>query len=182
MAELKKYFYPLYKPQDKVLFKLLFDSAQSNQFPEIIGTDEELIQFIKLLITSQKMKDYRKFWDTIIKSYQLNKFDLEKLIEFGNTLEITKGIDKSWAIFKQDKEISILIDQLSDSKTSKFKNRELAGEFITRFILTQLLQDWRGPLMATCITILESEEINFKQLNNLLKIWDLNNIWNNDAK
>lgn len=173
----QRYFYPLYKEQDKKLFDLLIDSVHKNKFPEIKGGEQDLISFVKLLISSQKMKDYRKFWDELIESYQSGLLDLNHLNDFGNKLEITKGVDESWAVFHQDKEICNEIDRIVELNIQRIINPNLAGEFITRFLLTQLLFDWRGPLLATCLTIAESGEINFGHLNEILKTWDLAEIW-----
>jgi len=173
----QRYFYPLYKEQDKKLFDLLIDSVHKNKLPETKGGEEDLISFVKLLISSQKMKDYRKFWDELIESYQSGRLDLNHLNDFGNKLEITKGVDESWAIFHQDKEICNEIDRVAELDIDRLINFEMTGEFITRFLLTQLLFDWRGPLLATCLTIAESNEINFANLNEILKTWDLAEIW-----
>lgn len=173
----QRYFYPLYKEQDKKLFDLLINSANKNKFPEIKGGAEDLTTFVKLLISSQKMKDYRKFWDELINSYQSFVFDLDHLNDFGNKIEVIKGVDKSWAIFHQDKEICNEIDRVAELHIDRLTNSEMASEFITRFLLTQLLFDWRGPLLATCITIAESNEIDFANLNEILKTWDLTSVW-----
>lgn len=172
-----KYFYPLYKPQDERLFSFLVASAEKRDFPEIIGSDIELTAFIKLLVASQKMKDYRQFWAKLIESYENSKFNLAQLNDFGQKIEITPGIDESWAIFRQDKDICLLIDELTALDIKSVTDKTGAGEFFSRFLLTQLLQDWRGSLMAVCMTILESGEINFHYLNKLLSSWDLTSIW-----
>lgn len=173
----QRYFYPLYKNQDKELFNLLVKSVQEKKFPKIKGDNHNLIGFIKLLISSQKMKDYRKFWDELIKSYQSQVFDLNHLNDFGSGVEVSKGVDESWAIFHQDKDICNEIDNVSDLDLDNVINPSLASEFITRFLLTQLLFDWRGPLFATCLTIIGSGNINFLSLNEILKTWDLAEIW-----
>ncbi len=173
----KRYFYPLYKEQDKKLFELLIDSVYKNKFPGIKGGEQDLISFVKLLISSQKMKDYRKFWDELINSYKSFSFDLYHLNDFGSKIEVAKGVDESWAVFHQDKEICNEIDIIIELDIDRLANSEMAGEFITRFLLTQLLFDWRGPLLATCVTITESNEINFANLNEILKTWDLAKIW-----
>lgn len=173
----QRYFYPLYKEQDKILFDLLIDSVHKNKFPEVKGGEQDLISFIKLLISSQKMKDYRKLWDELISCYQSSVFGLDHLNAFGSKIEVTKGVDESWAIFHQDKEICDEIDRVAELDIDLLTNSEKAGEFITRFLLTQLLFDWRGPLLATCLTIEESNEINLANLNEILKTWDLAEIW-----
>lgn len=179
MAKIPEWIYPLYKPFDKKVFKLLVKLGQGRINPKIIGTKNEISKFIKLLIVTQKMKKYRIFRDIVLEGIK-NKgiIDTQHLIKEGKKLKIPKGIDKSWAIFKQDQRLCILIDILVKSKVEYIGNKNDIIEFISRFLLTQLLQDWRGPKMMVVKESIKSRRVGIKKLNKLLKYWDFIGIFN----
>jgi len=122
------------------------------------------------------MKDYRKFRDIALAEFKKEEISIRKIVTESKDLEIPKGIDESWAIFLQDKRLCELMDKLQDAKIEFIGNKDQISEFFVRFLLSQLLQDWRGLLMAVILECLQSKRVKIAKLNNLLKIWDYTRI------
>lgn len=177
MTKIPEWQYPLYKESDKVLYSFLEKCGKSKNYPELVGSKNEINAFLKLLILSQKMKDYRKFRDITLNEFKKDKVNLSKVINKSKSLEISRGIDKSWAIFLQDKRLCELFDNFQDAKIEFQGTNDKIGEFVVRFLLSQLLQDWRGPLMAVLLECLESKKVKVSKLNKLLKIWDYTKVF-----
>lgn len=179
MTKIPEWIYPLYKPSDKKVFKLLVKLGQGKINPKIIGAKKEISELIKLLIVTQKMKKYRIFRDIVLRNIKRKEIiDTQYLIKEGKKLKIPKGIDKSWAIFKQDQRLCILIDKLVKSRVGYIGSKKDIIEFIARFLLTQLLQDWRGPKMMVIKEGIKSSKVSLKKLNKLLRYWDFTGIFN----
>ena len=68
MARIPEWQYPLYKDSDKAAYSQLKDLAKAGKYPRLVGTPSARDYFLKLLILSQKIKDYRQFRDRIIKN------------------------------------------------------------------------------------------------------------------
>jgi|SRR3989344_3485038 len=172
MKQIPEWQYPLYKESDKTVYEFLVKIGKRGNYPTLIASEEEINAFLKLLILSQKMKDYRKFRDLFITELKKKEVNLAKILNESKNMKISRGIDKSWAVFHQDKRLSALMDNFQDTKF-KFagRNNEIC-EFGARFLLSQLLQDWRGPLMAVILECLEHKQMAISKLNNLLSTWD----------
>ena len=166
--------YPLYKKADEVAYLTL---GKLKWGSNLIGTKNEVNHFLKLLILSQKMKDYRKFRDIALNEFKKATANILKILTGSKNLKITKGIDKSWAIFKQDQRICVLMDKFQDANIKFIGLNEEISEFFVRFLLSQLLQDWRGPLMAVILKCLHDKKVKVSKLNQLLKIWDYTKIF-----
>lgn len=177
MNKIPEWQYPLYKKSDKVAYALLKKFARAKKGPLMIGTENEINSFVKMLIWSQKMKDYRKFRDIVLAGFRRGKIDIKEALEKGSRLKIKRGIDKSWAIFIQDRRLCLLFDKFKATKIKFQGNKKDTFEFIIRFLLSQLLQDWRGPLMAVLLTCLKAKNVKISKLNSLLKIWDYTKIF-----
>jgi len=180
MMKIPEWQYPLYKESDRLAYSVLEKLGRSKNYPKLVGTEENIKSFLKLLLISQKMKDYRKFRGIVLselKKNEVDEVDIPKILDQGKTIEITRGVDKSWAVFIQDNRICELIDEFNDSNTEFQGSNDKTVEFIVRFLLSQLLQDWRGPLMAVLLQCLEFENVRVSELNELLKIWDYTKIF-----
>ncbi|MFH0853406.1 MAG: hypothetical protein V1853_03290 [bacterium] len=177
MNKIPEWQYPLYKKSDQVAYNLLSRLGKSKKYPELIGQDKEVNKFLKLLLLSQKMKDYRKFRDIVLKELLKKKVDVSKLLIKGGQLKIPKDIDKSWAVFTQDRRICQLIDQLGGADIQFRGNRKEVIEFVVRFWLSQLLTDWRGPIMAVLLECLKNRTTLISRLNKLLQNWDYTKIF-----
>jgi len=176
-VKIPEWQYPLYKDSDKVVYTFLEKLGKSKKYPILIGSKEKINAFLKLLVLSQKMKDYRKFRDIALVEFQKKEVNIPTILEKSKNLEIPQGIDESWAIFLQDKRLCELIDTFQDAKMGFIGNDEQIGEFFVRFLLSQLLQDWRGPLMAVILECLQDKTVRISKLNHLLKIWDYTEIF-----
>lgn len=180
IMKIPEWQYPLYKESDKATYTLLEKLGKSNKYPTLVGSKEEINAFLKLLVLSQKMKDYRKFRDIALNEFKKREVNIPTILKQSKNLEISSGIDESWAIFLQDKRLCELMDDFQDAKIEFIGNNEQISEFFVRFLLSQLLQEWRGPLMAMILECLQDKTVPISKLNNLLKIWDYTKIFQND--
>ena len=74
------------------------------------------------------------------------------------------------------------MDEFQDAKIEFLGNNNQTCEFFIRFLLSQLLQDWRGPLMAVILECLQYKRLKIATLNNQLKIWDYTKIFQNEKR
>ncbi len=123
------------------------------------------------------MRDYRKFWGIALSEFKKKEVNIQDILTESKNLEIPKGIDKSWTIFTQDKRLCELMDKFQETKIKFMGTNDALSEFLVRFLLSQLLQDWRGPLMAVLLKCLRNRKVKIIQLNNLLKTWDYTHIF-----
>lgn len=177
MEKIPEWQYPLYEESDEEAYKLLEKIGKSREFPQLVGSDKEINQFLKLLIASQKMEEWRKFQDLVLEELEKDKINVSAVLEKGQEIEIPEGNVDSWAIFIQDKRICELIDKFRDSKIEFQGSEEEKSEFIVRFLLSQLLMGWRAPLMAVLVNCLEKERPKVSELNSLLSNWDYSDIF-----
>ena len=174
MSEIPEWQYPLYKESDKTAYLILEKIGKSKKYPQIVGLQNKINDFLKVMLISQRDKDYRQFRDIVLDELKNKEINVSNILEKGKNIKIS---DKSWATFIQDKRICELIDNISKT-TIEFQgiNDEIA-EFIVRFWLSQLLQDWRGPLIAVLLECLDNKKVKVAKLNDLLKIWDYTKIF-----
>lgn len=177
MKNIPEWQYPLYKESDEVTYALLEQLGKSKKYPPLVGSKSEINHFLKLLVLSQKMKDYREFRDITLEEFKKEQVDIRKILDKSKNLEIPRGIDESWVILLQDKKLCELMDQFQDGKIDLVGSNTEVIEFVIRFLLSQLLQDWRGPLMAVILECLPDKTVKISKLNNLLKIWDYTQIF-----
>jgi len=175
MNAIPEWQYPLYKESDKEAYKLLEKLGNSGEYPAL-AVDEEAdrIHYFKLLLTSQRMRKYREFRDIVLKEFEKEKVLLPTIISQGQKLDTS---DNSWAIFTQDKRLLEVVDKIGSSSISVAGSMRDLAEFTVRYWLSQLLFDWRGPLMAICEEILKKNVADLRSLNDLLKRWDYTGIF-----
>lgn len=172
MAAIPEWQYPLYKDSDKAAYSNLKKLAKSGKYPKLVGTPSARDYFLKLLVLSQKMKDYRQFRDRVIKEFSFGEVNLTHTLKESTDLEIPRGIDLSWVVFMQDRRLCEMLDIFQD-RVIEFQGTDLEiGEFVVRFLLTQLLTDWRGPLFLVVTEGLKERKIKLSKINQQLKIWD----------
>jgi hypothetical protein len=174
MKKIPEWQYPLYEKSDRVAYKALRNLGKSKIYPEITGTRNETNEFLRLLIIGQKSRDYRTLRDIVTNEIRKNEIDAPKILRMGRAA--LQNADESWAIFTQDKRICEMIGSLSSRKVEFSGNDREIIEFSARFMLSQMLQDWRGPLMAVLIEC-RKKKISLRKLNNLLKLWDYTKIF-----
>ena len=172
-----EWFYPLYKDSDKEVYTILLRLAKAKNYPKFKGAEEQLSEFLKLVVYSGKSRNYRKYRDLILPELEKEEIDLHDFIGKGKGLKIPHGVDESWAIFIQDKRICEILDDFYDAKIEFRGNAEETLEFLARYMLTQLLQDWRGPKLAVALFSLTNKRVHIKDLNQLLSHWDFTKIF-----
>jgi len=178
MKKIPEWIYPLYKPSDKKVFKLFIDLGKGRKKPKIIGTHKDISAFVKIMIITQILKNYRLYRDMIVKQLKRGHLDLPVLVVQGKKIKIPKGIDRSWVVFTQDKRLCLLVNKLKSKKVIYYGTARDLVEFIARFFLSQLLQDWRGPKMMVLVESLKTSRVSLKKLNKLLGYWDFTRIFN----
>lgn len=169
-----KYRYPLYDKWDKDCYQLIVKLARQKQIPKILGTKEEINEFLKLLIQSQKMDDWRKFFRVVLKSISSRQIDIPKILE--QKFQIPKGYER-WVVFREDKEISDFLDKFNKRRLQFIGSDKEIVEFILRFILAQLLLDWKSSLYALKEIIGGNSKIKLKSLNKVLSEFDYTNVF-----
>ena len=175
MNTIPEWQYPLYKESDKKAYKLLEKLGNSGEYPALIVDEEaDRISYFKLLLISQKMRKYREFRDIVLKEFEKEKVLLPEIISQGQKLDTS---DNSWAIFTQDRRLLEAVDKIGSSSISVAGSMRDLAEFTVRYWLSQLLFDWRGPLMAVCEEILQKNVADLRRLNNLLKRWDYTGVF-----
>lgn len=172
--EIPEYRYPLYSRWDRECYSTIRKLAK--KFPKIKGNKKEVDRFLKILIQNQKIEDWRKLFKIIFGEMRRREIDVEKINQKIKDFKIPKGIEK-WAFFTQDKRLCKYIDKLGERKIHfKGTDKEIS-EFIFRFILSQLLYDWRTPLFATILEINNKRTAKIEKLNELLKQFDYTKIF-----
>jgi len=113
----------------------------------------------------------------IFKEFKKGKVSITQLLAKGKEINIPRGVDESWAIFTQDKRICELLDKFADMEIIFIGTTAEKLEFVKKYMLTQLLQDWRGPKLVVVIEAIECKQVNISELNKLLSLWDFTKIF-----
>jgi hypothetical protein len=175
MGKIPEWQYPLYEESDRKAYSLLERTGRSGRYPELIGTRKQIGSFLKAMILSQGARNYRGFRDLALDGLGRGSVIVPEILKNGGL--VSQEADRSWAVFMQDKRICELMDRFGAVEMEfRGDNREVA-EFVVRFLLSQLLQDWRGPLMAVVLECLENRIVKVSELNDMLKIWDYTGIF-----
>ncbi|NQU77361.1 hypothetical protein HQ544_01550 [Candidatus Falkowbacteria bacterium] len=177
MKKIPEWQYPLYKESDKLAYLIFKKIGETKKYPPLVGSKEDINNFLKLLIASQKMKKYRVFRDIVLSQFEGGVINLTEVLKRSKKLKIPKGVDESWAIFQQDKRLCQLIDKIKNSRVKFQGTNNDINELIIRFFLSQLLQDWRGPLMAIILECQKKKVVRTSRLNKLLELWDYTEIF-----
>lgn len=177
MPTILEWQYPLYKPVDRAMFRIITKAASKSSRMVVLGLRNDYDVFLKLLIVSSKAKDWRAFIEPVVRAIQKSELNLPSLIAIGRKLHIRKGVDRSWAVFKQDQRLCLLLDRFRVKKIRYSGTKKEFVEFILRFLLSELLQDWRGPKMMVVIESLKGKSISMRRLNRLLRQWDFTGVF-----
>lgn len=169
-----KYRYPLYDKWDKDCYKLIVKLANQKQIPIILGTKDEINEFLKLLIQSQKMDNWRKFLRIILKSISSKQIDIPKILK--QKFQIPKDYEK-WVIHREHKELSNFLDKLGKRRPHFIGSDEETVEFILRFTLAQQLLDWKGSLLAIKEIINKKSQVKLKHLSKILSEFDYTRVF-----
>ena len=172
MLKISEWQYPLYQPADRTAYKFFLSLLKKKKYPKLIGSSADINQMIRLITAGQKMKDYRQFRNIILTELKKPVINAAAILFKFKDFKIPAGVAKSWAIFYQDKKLCLVIDKFLIKKNQFKGANSQAVEFIVRFLLSQLLYDWRGPLLAILLECLKAKSVAFAKLNRFLKIWN----------
>lgn len=172
-----EWLYPLYKPVDRRMFRDLIQVARTRKKPKVAGTPKEINQFIKLLVVSTKLKKWRTFVLPVVEGLKKGMLDAPQLVAKGSRFKMKKGIDRSWAVYTQDERLCLAIDKFSARRVHYVGTKGELVEFVGRFLLTELLQDWRGPKMMVAMESVKGKTVRLNRLNRLLALWDFTGVF-----
>ena len=170
-----EYFYPLYGNWERNAYAILKKRADELEKMEVKTDQYATNLFFKSLIKSQKSKNWKPFLKQIVRQLRKRKLDIFSLNK-NASLEYKKGIEK-WAVFTQDKRLCLMVDKAINRKIYYLGTEKQLIEFIVRYILSQLLQDWRGAKMMILINSLKSNKVRLSSLNSSLSKWDFTRIF-----
>ncbi|MEI7579374.1 MAG: hypothetical protein WCJ58_05040 [bacterium] len=168
----QEYFYPLYQEKDKVAFAIVQASIEQQSLPEIAGDLKLFSEFFQLLIISGKARNWRQLMNPVIEQITNKKLLLAELLALKPELDIPEGVVSDWAIFDQDQKLCLDLDELADLNIELTGSLDEARELLKRYVLTQYLQDWRGPKMAMALELLATPRHRISHLNQVLANWD----------
>jgi hypothetical protein len=166
-----EYFYPLYGNWERNAYAILKKRADELEKMEVKTDQYATNLFFKSLIKSQKSKNWKPFLQVVCTQQEMGKLDVPALNEKAQRLEYKKGID-TWAVFTGDKRLCTLVDKTRNRKIQYVGTKNELAEFVIRYVLSQLLQDWRGPNMMLLVESSKSKRVKIPKLNRLLSKWD----------
>jgi len=176
MKKPAEYFYPLYKSWEQTTYAFLIKLAKDYDKIEVEMDQANTDMFFKNLIKSQKAKNWKPFLKVIINQLRKGKLNLSELNKKAEHLEYNKGVEK-WAVFIGDKRLCSMVDRVVTKRVSYAGSRKDLVEFIVKYILSQLLQDWRGPKLMLLTESLQSKKVRIDHLNRLLARWDFTSVF-----
>lgn len=174
IKNIPKYRYPLYEKWDRDCYNFIVKLVRQKRDLKILGKKEEINQFLKLLIQSQKMDNWRKFLKIVLKSIYLKQINTTKILK--QKFPIPKGYGR-WVIFREHKEISDFLDNFEKKNLQFIGNNKEIVEFVLRYILAQLLLEWKSSIYAMKEIIGNSLRIRLRLLNKVLSEFDYTNVF-----
>ena len=97
MEKIPEWQYPFWNKWNKDFYMFL-EKVAKRPHPKIIGTKEERNQFLQILLSGQKMKDYRTFFNILMGEFQKEEFDVSRIVGRSKYLEIPEG-KPDWTIW-----------------------------------------------------------------------------------
>jgi hypothetical protein len=171
-----EYFYPLYKNWERSTHSFLSKLARDYKKVQVKTDPYNTNLFLKNLIKSQKSKNWKPFLKIIVRQLRKGRLDLFEINKKGELLAYQKGIE-DWAVFIQDKRLCLLVDKVLVKNVEYAGSKNQLVEFIVRYLLSQLLQDWKGPKIMFLTESLTAKKVRISKLNKLLGRWDFTNIF-----
>ena len=161
------YRYPLSDDWDKDTFELIKELASKKKYPEIIGEEDDINQFLITLIRTQKsLHDWRDFLKEAMEQVKTNGNIITKELNQKYPPESISKEVPGWVTYEDDKIANDFIDVLESRKIQfKGENSEI-GEFVLRFILGQLGSDWVQTVEVVWEMLGDKNIISVKDLNN----------------
>ena len=168
-----KYRYPLFEPWDREAFELIKQIATHRKYPRILGRKEDKNQFLTTLIRTQKAPHG---WRNLLMSTleQVRRTESIDTAEL-NTKYPPESINQArpaWVLYKEDRIVSDFIDDLGVKQVEFIGTDEGISEFIIRFILGQLGNDWKQTIMMVWELIGDGNVLEVRTLNEEMKNFD----------
>lgn len=167
------YRYSLLRAWDKEAFARIKDLASNKKYPRLVGSSEDKNKYITMLIRTQKsVHDWRDFLkDTLNQIKETGNIDALSLVTKYPHSGISKEVPE-WATYPADKVVSDFIDELATREIKFVGSNEEIGEFILRFILGQLGEDWESTILMIWEMLGDGNTLHVKHLNNEMKNFD----------
>ncbi len=147
-------------------------------YPTLTGTPENKNKYINMLIRTQKsLHDWRGFLkDTIVQIKKTRNIDALSLIRKYPPDSISKEVPE-WVTYPADKIVSDFIDELETRKIAFVGSNKETGEFILRFILGQLDNDWESTILMIWEMLGDGDTLYLKDLNKEMRTFDYLNLF-----
>lgn len=172
-----QYRYPFFEQWDKEAFTQIKEIGKTKKYPAITGSFEDKNQFLLTLIRSQKsLHGWRAMFVDVLK--QVSKNNIINTVELNKQYPL-KNIVKSvpaWVTYKEDEIVNNFIDELGIKKVTFQGTDKEFSEFIVRFILGQLGNDWEQTIMMIWEMLSKGSMLYLSELNNELKNFDYSKI------
>jgi len=173
-----EYFYPLYEQFDKDIFNSLKMAVKEGY--SFSGDQKNKEKFFKDLILLQLVKDYRKHLKILVKYFGRDT-ELAKIN--AAALKVNFTFDKSWAVFKAEKELITMAKEFEKQALTFEGSNKKFDEFVLRYLISIWLADWTGPLYAILKKIKnDNYTIDLRELNKILNLWDFTGIFNSENR
>lgn len=167
------YRYSLSETWNKKAFLQIKEIAKSKNYPKIFGSEEEINKFLIMLIRTQKsLHNWNDYLADILEQVEKNNIiDTKSLITKYPSSTI--GKDKpTWVTYFEDQIVSDFIDELETREIKFIGTNQEISEFILRFILGQLGNDWEQTIMMIWEMLGNDDTLIVKELNAELKNFD----------
>lgn len=167
------YRYPLLDPWDKKAFNMIKRIAQTKNYPKILGTEADKNQFLITLIRTQKsLHGWSEFLVDVLEQVENSgKIDIEKLNKEYPSSTISTEVPV-WVTYSEDKIVSDFIDELATRKIDFQGSDKEIAEFIMRFILGQLGNDWEQTIIMIWELLGDESTLKVSELNREMRNFD----------
>ena len=161
-----KYRYALFEKWDQEAFKYIKETAKIKNYPQIPGDREDKNRFLTILIRTQKsLHDWRDLLvDILVQVKTSGVIDTKLLNKKYQPESVSKEVPP-WVTYEDDKIVSEFIDALETRKIGFLGTDDEISEFVMRFILGQLGNDWESVIMMIWEMLGDENSIQVKDLN-----------------
>ena len=141
--------------------------------PTVQGSTQDKDKYLIALIRTQKsLHDYRPILkDTLEQIKKANNIDA-MLIQTKYPPDSVSRETPAWVTYKGDTIVNDFIDSLSVRTITFVGSETEMGEFVLRFILSQLGHDWESAILMVWEMLGEGNTLVMRELNEELKKFD----------
>lgn len=168
-----QYRYSLFDDWDHNTFALITNIGKTKKYPQVIGTQVEINDFLKILIRTQKsLHDWRAMLVDILDQVEKSNIIDTKNINIKYPPESISKEEPAWVTYKEDRTVSQFIDTLETREINFVGTNKEVAEFTMRFILGQIGLDWEQTIILILEMLGDEKELKLKELNNEFKNFD----------